>query len=91
MTVTDSEVTRYFMTIQEAVQLVIQAAAIGRDGEALVLDMGRPVRIAQVAKQMSEAANAPVEIVYTGLLVLMFLFITWFSVYVVYKLYQGQR
>ena len=67
ITVTDPEVTRYFMTVQEAVQLVIQAAAIGRDGEALVLEMGQPVRIAQVAKQMADQGNAPVEIVYTGL------------------------
>ncbi|BCJ54232.1 dTDP-glucose 4,6-dehydratase [Actinoplanes sp. NBRC 14428] len=67
VTVTDPEVTRYFMTVQEAVQLVIQAAAIGRDGEALVLEMGRPVRIAQVARQMAEQADTPVEIVYTGL------------------------
>jgi FlaA1/EpsC-like NDP-sugar epimerase len=67
ITVTDPEVTRYFMTVQEAVQLVIQAAAIGRDGEALVLEMGRPVPIAQVARQMAEQADSPVEIVYTGL------------------------
>jgi len=67
ITVTDPDVTRYFMTVQEAVQLVIQAAAIGGDGEALVLEMGQPVRIAQVAKQMAEQANSPVEIVYTGL------------------------
>jgi FlaA1/EpsC-like NDP-sugar epimerase len=67
ITVTDPEVTRYFMTVQEAVQLVIQAAAIGRDGEALVLEMGKPVRIAQVARQMAEQASAPVDIVYTGL------------------------
>jgi FlaA1/EpsC-like NDP-sugar epimerase len=43
---------RYFMTIPEAVQLVIQAGAIGADGEALVLDMGSPVRIADVAAQL---------------------------------------
>jgi FlaA1/EpsC-like NDP-sugar epimerase len=67
VTVTDPEVTRYFMTVQEAVQLVIQAAAIGRDGEALVLEMGRPVKIAQVARQMADQANAPVEIIFTGL------------------------
>ena len=67
VTVTDPEVTRYFMTVQEAVQLVIQAAAIGRDGEALVLEMGKPVRIADVARQLVEQAPRPVEIVYTGL------------------------
>jgi len=53
--------------VQEAVQLVIQAAALGRDGEALVLEMGRPIRIAEVAKQMAEQADSPIEIVYTGL------------------------
>ncbi|WP_307831564.1 nucleoside-diphosphate sugar epimerase/dehydratase [Nucisporomicrobium flavum] len=67
VTVTDPEVTRYFMTVQEAVQLVIQAAAIGRDGEALVLEMGQPVKIAQVARQLAEQSDRPVEIVYTGL------------------------
>jgi FlaA1/EpsC-like NDP-sugar epimerase len=67
ITVTDPEVTRYFMTVQEAVQLVIQAAAIGRDGEALVLEMGKPVSIAQVARQMAVQASAPIDIVYTGL------------------------
>jgi FlaA1/EpsC-like NDP-sugar epimerase len=67
ITVTDPEVTRYFMTVQEAVALVIQAAAIGGDGEALVLDMGEPVRIADVAAQLAEQAPRPVEIVYTGL------------------------
>jgi FlaA1/EpsC-like NDP-sugar epimerase len=67
ITVTDPEVTRYFMTIQEAVHLVIQAAAIGRGGEALVLEMGRPVRIAEVAAQMAALAPAPVEIRYIGL------------------------
>ncbi len=67
ITVTHPDVTRYFMTVQEAVQLVIQAAAIGRDGEALVLEMGQPVRIAQVAQQMAEQADTPVDIVYTGL------------------------
>lgn len=67
VTVTDPEVTRYFMTIEEAVQLVIQAAAIGRDGEALVLDMGAPVRIADVAKQLIKMSGRSVDIVYTGL------------------------
>ncbi|HKT02035.1 MAG TPA: nucleoside-diphosphate sugar epimerase/dehydratase [Rugosimonospora sp.] len=67
VTVTHPEVTRYLMTVQEAVQLVIQAAAIGRDGEALVLEMGRPVRIAEVARQLAEYAESSVDIVYTGL------------------------
>ncbi|MFI6072242.1 polysaccharide biosynthesis protein [Actinoplanes sp. NPDC051343] len=67
ITVTDPEVTRYFMTIQEAVHLVIQAAAIGRGGEALVLEMGKPVRIAEVAAQMAAMAPSPVEIRYIGL------------------------
>jgi FlaA1/EpsC-like NDP-sugar epimerase len=67
LTVTHREVTRYFMTIEEAVQLVIQAGAIGRDGEALVLDMGAPVRIASVAERLAAQADRPVEIVYTGL------------------------
>ncbi|WP_432984375.1 polysaccharide biosynthesis protein [Dactylosporangium sp. CA-233914] len=65
VTVTDPGVTRYFMTVPEAVQLVIQAAAIGAGGEALVLDMGSPVRIADLARQL--IGDAPVEIVYTGL------------------------
>ncbi len=67
ITVTHPEVTRYFMTVEEAVQLVIQAGAIGRDGEALVLDMGQPVAIADVARRLAELAERPVEIVYTGL------------------------
>jgi FlaA1/EpsC-like NDP-sugar epimerase len=67
ITVTHPEVTRYFMTVQEAVQLVIQAGAIGEDGEVLVLDMGEPVRIAEVAERMVAAAGGEVEIVYTGL------------------------
>ena len=67
ITVTDPDVTRYFMTVEEAVQLVIQAGAVGRDGEALVLDMGEPVRIADVARRLAAEAPRPVEIVYTGL------------------------
>ena len=67
VTVTDPDVTRYFMTVQEAVELVIQAAAIGRDGEALVLDMGRPVRIDDVARQLIKLSGKSIDIQYTGL------------------------
>ena len=67
VTVTSREVTRYFMTVEEAVQLVIQAGAIGEDGQALVLDMGEPVRIADVARRLVAEADRPIEIVYTGL------------------------
>ncbi|NES31011.1 NAD-dependent epimerase/dehydratase family protein [Micromonospora terminaliae] len=67
LTVTHPDVTRYLMTVQEAVHLVLQAAAIGRNGEALVLDMGEPVRIVELARQMAEQASSSVPIVYTGL------------------------
>jgi FlaA1/EpsC-like NDP-sugar epimerase len=67
ITVTDPDVTRYFMTVEEAVQLVIQAGAVGGDGEALVLDMGEPVRIDDVARRLAAEADRPIEIVYTGL------------------------
>ncbi|MBW3660359.1 MAG: polysaccharide biosynthesis protein [Gemmatimonadetes bacterium] len=71
ITVTDPEVTRYFMTIPEAVQLVIQAGAMGRDGEIFLLDMGEPVRIVELAERLiSLSGKKPyddVDIVYTGL------------------------
>jgi FlaA1/EpsC-like NDP-sugar epimerase len=67
LTVTHRGVTRYFMTISEAVQLVIQAGAIGRSGEALVLDMGTPVSIYDVAKQLVANSGKPVEIEIVGL------------------------
>ncbi|MFC6340654.1 polysaccharide biosynthesis protein [Nocardioides hankookensis] len=67
VTITDPDVTRYFMTIQEACQLVIQAAAIGSPGEALVLDMGEPVRILDVAQQLIRQDGGDVEIEFTGL------------------------
>ncbi|MEU5550431.1 MULTISPECIES: polysaccharide biosynthesis protein [unclassified Micromonospora] len=67
LTVTHPDVTRYLMTVQEAVHLVLQAASIGRDGEALVLDMGEPVRIDDLARRMVAQAASPVQVVYTGL------------------------
>lgn len=67
VTVTHPEVTRYFMTVSEAVQLLIQAGAIGNDGELLILDMGEPVRISDVAKRMTDADGRAIDIVYTGL------------------------
>ncbi len=67
VTVTDPRVTRYFMTIREAVQLVIQAGAIGSNGDVLVLDMGEPIAIKAVAEQLIDLSGKPVEIVYTGL------------------------
>jgi FlaA1/EpsC-like NDP-sugar epimerase len=67
LTVTDPEVTRYFMTVQEAVQLVIQAGALGTSGKVLILDMGTPVRVAEVAEQLIAQSGRPVSIVYTGL------------------------
>jgi len=67
VTVTDPEVSRFFMTVSEACELVIQAGAIGRGGEALVLDMGQPVKIVDVAQRMITMAGKDVEIVFTGL------------------------
>lgn len=67
VTVTDPEATRYFMTIPEACQLVIQAGAIGRGGEVLVLDMGDPVRIIDVAERMIMLSGKDVRIEITGL------------------------
>lgn len=67
VTVTDPEVTRFFMTVSEAVQLVLQAAVVGQSGGALVLDMGQPVPIVQLAQQLIDASGKDVEIVFTGL------------------------
>jgi FlaA1/EpsC-like NDP-sugar epimerase len=57
ITVTHPEVTRFFMTIPEAVRLVIQASAIGEGGEVFLLDMGKPVRIFDMARQMIQLAG----------------------------------
>jgi len=52
LTVTHKEMKRYFMTIPEAVSLVLQAAVIGNDGEVMVLDMGEPVRLMDFAEEL---------------------------------------
>lgn len=52
LTVTHPDITRFFMTIPEAAQLILQATAIGRDGEIFVLDMGEPIKISYLAEQM---------------------------------------
>lgn len=67
VTVTHRGVTRYFMTISEAVQLVIQAGAIGSTGEILVLDMGKPVNIYEVAEQLVRNSGKPIKIEVVGL------------------------
>ncbi len=67
ITVTDPEVTRFFMTIPEACQLVIQAGAIGRPGEVLILDMGEAVKILDVAQRMITMSGKDIDIVFTGL------------------------
>jgi FlaA1/EpsC-like NDP-sugar epimerase len=77
VTVTDARIIRYFMTIPEAAELVIQAGAMGQGGDVFVLDMGEPVRIVDLAKRMirlsgfdvksKEQPSGDIEIIYTGL------------------------
>lgn len=70
ITVTHPEMTRYFMTIPEAVTLVLQTGALGRSGEVLMLDMGEPVRILDLARNMiklSGLKEEDIEIVFTGM------------------------
>lgn len=67
LTVTHPDVTRYFMTIPEACQLVIQAGAVGSAGEVLNLDMGEPVKIMDIATRMIAMSGKDVEIKFTGL------------------------
>ena len=61
ITVTHPDVTRYFMTIPEASQLVIQAGALGRGGDVFLLDMGEPVRIQDLARQMISLSGLKVR------------------------------
>ena len=77
VTVTDARIIRFFMTIPEAAQLVIQAGAMGQGGDVFVLDMGDPIRIVDLAKRMIHLSGlkikdeshpeGEVEISYTGL------------------------
>lgn len=71
VTITHPEITRYFMTIPEACQLILQAACLGQGGEIFALDMGEPVKIRDLAEQMIRLAGkkpgTEVPLVYTGL------------------------
>jgi len=68
ITVTHPDITRYFMLIPEACELVLQAGAIGSGGEIFILDMGEPVKIVDLAKKMCELSGRDdIEIVFSGL------------------------
>ncbi|HEY2825007.1 MAG TPA: nucleoside-diphosphate sugar epimerase/dehydratase [Gemmatimonadales bacterium] len=71
ITITHPEMTRYFMTIPEAVQLVLQAAALGQGGETFLLDMGEPVKIVQLARDMVQLSglelDRDIKIIFSGL------------------------
>jgi FlaA1/EpsC-like NDP-sugar epimerase len=66
VTVTDPQVSRYFMTIHEAVHLVLRATRIGQNGETLVLDMGDPVKIVDIAKKLIARSAQDIEIRFSG-------------------------
>jgi FlaA1/EpsC-like NDP-sugar epimerase len=70
VTVTHPEITRYFMTQQEAVKLVLQAAALAQSGQVYVLDMGKPVKIVELARDLIHLSGPraqEIAVVYTGL------------------------
>ncbi|WP_373034638.1 UDP-N-acetylglucosamine 4,6-dehydratase (configuration-retaining) [Sulfurimonas sp.] len=68
ITVTHPDITRYFMLIPEACELVLQAGAIGTGGEIFILDMGEPIKIVDLAKKMIElSGNKDIKIEFTGL------------------------
>ena len=77
LTITHPKITRYFMTIEEASYLVIQSSSIAKGGEILLLDMGKPVYIKQLAEKMISLSglkiknelnqNGDIEIIYTGM------------------------
>ena len=68
VTLTDKRIIRYFMTIPEASQLVLQSGAIAKNGEIFVLDMGQPIKIYDLAKNMIKLSAAQnIEIIETGL------------------------
>lgn len=71
VTITHQDITRYFMTIPEACQLVLEAGAMGKGGEIFIFDMGKPVRIVDLAKKMVKLSGLELEkdihITYTGL------------------------
>jgi FlaA1/EpsC-like NDP-sugar epimerase len=67
LTVTDPEVTRYFMTIPEAARLVLQAQAIGEPGDIFVLEMGEPVKIVDLAHKMIALSGVPADVEFVGL------------------------
>jgi len=67
LTVTHPEITRYFMTIEEASQLIIQSSTLGEHGEIFVLDMGEPIRILELAESMVKLSGKKIPIKFIGM------------------------